>query len=69
MFTQMKDLECFYYYIHCAKCHGPQGFWDDGNNKSETLVVDLENKKEHNQENKVFLMKENSKQTHHNIYC
>ena len=28
---------------------------DDGDNKSETLVVDLENKKEHNQERKVFL--------------
>ena len=27
---------------------------DYGDNKIETLVVDLENKKEHNQENKVF---------------
>ena len=27
---------------------------DDGDNRSETLIVDLENKKEHNQENKVF---------------
>ena len=32
---------------------------DDGDIKSETLVVDLESKKEHNEEKKVF-MNENS---------
>ena len=40
----------------------------DDDNKIEMLVVDLGNQKEHNQENKAFLMKENTSKTTL-IYC
>ena len=39
---------------HLAHTAIPLDKDDDGGIKSETLVVDLENKKEPNQENKVF---------------
>ena len=39
---------------HLAHTAIPLDKDDDGGIKSETLVVDLENKKEHNQENEVL---------------